>query len=52
MPSAPAAMHSSAARITLGIPMAREFRSMATLFRLTLSFVMIDGGTPASTSYR
>src|SRR5262245_23963403 len=40
MPSAPAAMHCSAARTTLGIPMLREFRSSATLLRLTLSRVI------------
>src|SRR5436309_3196497 len=32
----------SAARITLGIPMFREFLSNATLFRFTLSRVMDD----------
>ena len=37
---APASMLSSAARITLGIPMFREFLSNATLFRFTLSRVM------------
>src|SRR5688572_17867375 len=43
MPCAPAAMLHSAARITLGIPMLRVFRSSATLFRLTLSRVMSSG---------
>ena len=40
MPCAPASMLWSAARMTLGIPMFREFLSKATLFRFTLSRVM------------
>ena len=41
MPSAPAPMTISAARITSGMPMLRVFRSRAMRFRLTLNLVTL-----------
>src|SRR5512144_1485523 len=40
MPSAPASSASTAARVTLGMPIGRVLRTRATLFRLTLNAVM------------
>jgi hypothetical protein len=40
MPCAPASRQIFAARVTLGMPRVRVFRSVATLLTLTLSFIM------------
>src|SRR3989442_2627978 len=52
IPWAPAAMHRSAASTTLGIPRLREFRSNATLFRLTLRRVNKRSGPRRASEHR
>ena len=52
IPWAPAAMQRSAAWTTLGIPRLREFRSNATLFRLTLRRVNKGSGPRRASQHR